>query len=551
MKHFSNWHQLIQRGLFMAMGYSETSYERPWIAVANTWSELNPGHCHLRQVAEAVKRGIWQAGGTPVEFNTESICDAMSLKRKYHLPIRDQIAFSTAHMLRAHTLAGVVFLSGCDKNVPGQLMAAAEVDMPCIFVTGGTMLPGKFRGQDIVCCTDGRRLIGEYEKGNISEQEYLRLIDELYPGVGACGTMGTANTMQAMTEALGLSLPGSANVPAVSARRYWFAEEAGRRIMDLVKQGITSRTILTKAALRNAITVLMAMGGSTNGILHLTAIARKAGISMDLETFEEISSVTPFLCDIKPSGAWTVRDFDEAGGVAVLEKELEPLLDLSVMTVTGKTLGENLKAIPRSQGTVIRRREEPIHPDGGIVVLRGNLAPEGAIIKKSAVRKELYKHTGPARVFDTYAEFEAMMHSGKVDFTAEHVVIIRNEGPRGAPGMPEILIPPNLYRHGLQDCVIITDGRTSGTQQGRLVVHVSPEARVMGPIGLLRNGDLVTLDIEARTLSVNLTPEELETRKADWSAPEYDDKSEWLRLYQKFASSASQGAMIDFDQEDR
>lgn len=543
-KKYANWHHLVQRGLFLAMGFSEVSYKKPWIAIANTWNELNPGHSHLRSVAEAVKRGVWQMGGTPLEFNTGSICDGMSLEKRYHLPVRDMIAFETAHLLQAHGFAGCVFISGCDKNVPGQLMAAADADMPSIFITGGTMLPGRFRGEDIVCCTDGRRLFGEFEKGDISPAEFDTLIDCTHPGVGACGTMGTANTMQAMAEALGMCLPDSASVPAVSAKRYWFAEEAGRQIMALVENKITARMVITRKGVENAIAVLMAMGGSTNGILHLTAIAKRAGVDVDLAAFSEISSRVPFLCDVKPSGRFTVKDFADAGGVRAVQKELAPLLHLDAMTVTGKTLGENLIGWERPSGNVIRSAADPLSPDGGIVALHGNLAPQGAIIKKSGVERHLYRHRGPARVFERYKEFEAMMHSGEVDFTPDHVIIIRNEGPRGGPGMQEILIPPNLYRHGLQDSVIITDGRTSGTQRGRLVVHTSPEAAAGGPIALVATGDMVSLDIDARNLSVELSEAEMEERRRRWQRPPQAKGSLWLELYGRQAMSAVEGAGI-------
>ena len=545
-KNYKTWHHLVQRGLFMAMGYSETSYEKPWIAVANTWSELNPGHYHLRNLAEAVKRGVWQAGGTPVEFNTGSICDGMALDKRYHLPTRELIAFETAHLLKAHGVAGCVFISSCDKNVPGQLMAAASVDIPSIFVTGGSMLPGRFKDEEIVCCTDGRRLFGDYEKGVLTRDEFEELLNSTHSGVGACGTMGTANTMQSLTEALGLCLPGSAIVPGVAAKKYWFAEESGRQIMHLVQKGITARKILTPQAFENAVRILMAMGGSTNAILHLIAVARKAGVCMDLEMFDRLSAQTPFLCNVKPSGCYNVKDFADAGGVPALQKAIASLMDLSVLTVTGKTLGENLAEIPEKETDVIKSADHPLSRDGGIVVLKGNLAPGGAIIKKSGVSPNLYRHRGPARVFDRYKEFESIMHDDRIDFTADHVVIIRNEGPRGGPGMQEILIPPALYRHGMEDLVIITDGRTSGTSAGRLVVHACPEAATGGPLGLIRSGDVIELDIEAKSLIVDLSEKALTERKKGWKWRAENQESEWLRLYQNLASSAMEGAVISF-----
>jgi dihydroxy-acid dehydratase len=530
----------------MAMGFSEVSYERPWIAVANTWSEANPGHYHLRDLAEAVKRGILQAGGTPVEFNTLSICDGMALDKRYHLPARELIAFSTAHFLEAHNFAGCVFLSTCDKNVPAQLMAAARVDLPSLFVTGGSMLPGRFKDEDIVCCTDGRRLFGEFEKGTLSEQEFLELLNCTHAGVGACGTMGTANTMQSLTEALGMCLPGSAILPAVSAAKRWLAEESGRRSMTLVKEGLTVRKILTPAAFENAARVLMALGGSTNAIIHLTAIAREIGLRLDLDFFRRMSTGTPFLCGVKPSGSFTVRDFAEAGGVPALQQELGTLLHQDAMTVTGKTLAENLAGRPPKKGKVIADIESPICHDGGIIVLTGNLAPEGAILKKSGVRSDLLQHRGPARVFESYLDFERLMHQGHVDFRPEEVLVIRNEGPRGGPGMQEVLIPPALYRQGLEDMVIITDGRTSGTSRGRLIVHASPEAAIGGPLALIQNGDIICLDIEKATLYVELQENEWIARKAAWSPPARRPQRDWLGLYQRLATSATYGAGMDW-----
>ncbi len=546
VKKYPTWHHLVQRGLFMAMGFSETSYERPWIAVANTWSEANPGHYHLRNLAEAVKRGILQAGGTPVEFNTLSICDGMALDKRYHLPARELIAFSTAHFLDAHAFAGCVFLSGCDKNVPAQLMAAARTDLPALFVTSGSMLPGRFQEQDIVCCTDGRRLFGEFEKGALSEDEFLELLDSTHAGVGACGTMGTANTMQSLTEALGMCLPGSAVLPAVSAAKHWFAEESGRRIMGLVRENLTVRKILSPAAFENAARVLMALGGSTNAILHLTAIARETGLRLDLDFFRRISAETPFLCGVKPSGSFTVRDFAEAGGVPALQWELGALLDGQVMTVTGRTLDDNLVGRLPKKGRVIADIGDPLGADGGIAVLKGNLAPEGSIIKKSGVRRDLMRHRGPARIFESYRDFEHLMQGGIVDFRPEEVLVIRNEGPRGGPGMQEILVPPALYREGMEDMVVITDGRTSGTSRGRLIVHAAPEAAVGGPLALIRNGDMIRLDIGKAVLDAELPEKEWQARKGAWSPPASRPQRDWLGLYQRMAASAAEGAGIDW-----
>ena len=352
--------------------------------------------------------------------------------------------------------------------------------------------------------------------------------------------------MQSLTEALGLCLPGSAVVPAVAAKKYWYAEESGRQILHLVRNGTTARKILTRETFENAARVLMAMGGSTNAILHLIAVARKAGIGLDLERFDRLSTETPFLCNVKPSGRYTVKDFADAGGVPAVQKAVAALLDLSVTTVTGKTLGENLAQIPEKKTDVIADAAHPLSRDGGITVLKGNLAPDGAIIKKSGVSPDLYRHRGPARVFDRYKEFEAMMHGDTIDLTADQVVVIRNEGPRGGPGMQEILIPPALYRRGLQDLLIITDGRTSGTSAGRLVVHAAPEAAAGGPLGLIRTGDIIALDIAAKSLTVELDEKVLSERKTEWRRQPAQPESEWLQLYRNLACSAAEGAVIAF-----
>lgn len=544
-KKYTNWHHLVQRGLFLAMGFSEVSYKRPWIAIANTWNELNPGHSHLRAVAEAVKRGVWQMGGTPLEFNTLAICDGMSLKKSYHLPVRDLIAFDTARLLQAHDFAGCVFISGCDKNVPGQLMAAAEANFPSIFITGGTMLPGHFRGEDIVCCTDGRRLFGEFEKGEMTSAEFDTLLDCTHPGVGACGTMGTANTMQAMAEALGMCLPGTASEPA------------GLGQALLVRRGSGPPDHASREGWNHRADHRQPEGGGErnrrshgHGRLHQRHPAphrdRAAGR--------------------RARGSGRVLRDQQPHTVSLRRQALRPFHRQGFRGRgwgSGGTEGAVRAAPPRRRhGDRQDARREPdrlavdagrgyplphgfaLSPDGGIVALHGNLAPQGAIIKKSGVPRHLYRHRGPARVFDRYKDFEAMMHSGEVDFTPEHVIVIRNEGPRGGPGMQEILIPPNLCRYGLQGSVIITDGRTSGTQRGRLVVHTSPEAAAGGPIALVADGDMITLDIDGRSLSVELDEAEMATRWRHRRRPSRERGSLWLELYRKQALSAVEGAGI-------
>jgi len=541
------WNELIGKGLFTAMGFTKRDYDKPLVAIANMWSEVNPGHYHLRQLSEAVKRGVWQAGGTPVEFNTMSICDGIALDKRYHLPARELMAFSTEVMLKAHPFKGCVFLSTCDKNIPAQLIAAARVNIPSIFVTGGPMMPGTFKGEDIVCCTDGRRLFGEYLAEKLSEDEYKILTESTHPGVGACGMMGTANTMQIIVEALGMSLPGCATVPAVAAKKYWYAEKSGLQIMYLIKNKITPSKIMSYNAIKNAIRILMAIAGSTNAVVHLLALSRALGIKIDLSTFERLSKTTPYICNIKPSGKYTLLDMELAGGLPAVQKNLEKLLNLDVLTVTGKSLKENLQKniyikIKKSKNMddVIRPVDKCISPQGGIAVLYGNICPEGAIVKQSGVKTDKLKQIGTARVFDSYFEFEDKALSVKEN----DIVIIRYEGPRGGPGMREILISPLLHSKGLSEVPIITDARTSGSSKGTLIVHVSPEAYVGGNLAIIEDGDQISIDIPNRRIDVILTKREINNRKRKWNPPQKEINEGWLNIYHKYAKSASEGATV-------
>lgn len=548
MPKVDNWRAVRREWLFYSMGYTEYSARRPLVAIVNSWSELNPGHYHLREVASAVKRGVWQAGGTPLEFNTASICDGFALDKRFVLPFRDLIAFSVEMMLRAHEFDGAVFLSTCDKNVPAHLMAAARVNIPSIFVTGGPMLPGRFQGKDVVCCTDGRPMIGAYMAGEMSDEDFRIFSLNSHGGVGACGMMGTANTMQCLVEGLGLSLPGCASTHAVSPHKYRLAEESGRKIMELIHKGIRPSDILTEEAFINAIRLLMALGGSTNGILHLLAISRAAGRPLDLETFERISCSTPFLTNVRPSGKYTLRDFDEAGGVPAVMKQLEPLLNKKVMTVTGKNLEENLANIKPQVGDVIYSLEEPLRKDGGIVILKGNLAPEGAVVKQSAFPAKRFQHTGKARVFNSIKEVENGLAEGKLNLHDNEVLVLRYQGPKGAPGMPEIHIPPIFYARGLQDMVIVTDGRTSGSTRGPMVLHIAPEAADGGPLAIVQDGDLIKLDVHKRTIDVLLSEAEIEERLKMWTRPSLENDpfvKGWIRQYVAWVSSSSKGAFVD------
>lgn len=505
---------LLRRGLVKSMGYTDADLERPIVGVINTWAETNPGHFHFRQLAEAVKRGVWAAGGFPLEVNTLSICEVFFDISS--LIYRNLLAMTTEELIARHPFDGVVLLGSCDKSVPAQLMAAVSANKPMIFLPGGPMLPGSYKGEPLVCGTDSFKLWTRHLAGEIDAEELHNVEGCLYGSAGACPIMGTANSMQTATESLGLTLPGSASAPAVSAEKLRFAEESGRQIVTLIERNIRVRDILTIDALENCITVLMASGGSTNLLIHLTAIARRAGIALPLSLFQEIGEKTPLLVNVKPSGTGSVGvEFHQAGGVASLMKELEPLLHPDVLTVTGRTLGENLanRDKPYHRGT-IAALDTPLAPGGGIAVLRGNLAPRGAVIKRSAA--SIMKFRGEARVFDTLAAAEAYLLDEHSDMDENKAVILRGYGPKGAPGMPEfgnyLPIPPKLYKRGIKDYVRITDARMSGGAFGTVVLHCCPEAAAGGPLGALRDGDIVRLDVEKGILEVELSDTEIAAR---------------------------------------
>ncbi|ATW23485.1 dihydroxy-acid dehydratase [Candidatus Formimonas warabiya] len=552
MNKIENWRSLRRELLFYSMGYTKSTARKPLIAIVNSWSELNPGHYHLRELAAAAKRGVWQAGGTPLEFNTVSICDGFALDKRYNLPFRDLIAFTIEMSLRAHEFDGAVFLTTCDKNVPAHLMAAARVNLPSIFVTGGPMLPGRFQGKDIVCCTDGRPMFGKYMTGELNEEDFQEFCLASHGSVGACGMMGTANTMQCLVEGLGMSLPGCATSHAVSPSKYRLAEESGRQIMELVARKITASAVMTKEAFDNAIRLFMALGGSTNGILHLLAIAKEAGCSLQLENFESISNETPFLCNVRPSGKYTLRDFDEAGGIPVMMKHLEPLLNTEVMTVTGKALKDNLANIRPKSNDVISGLNDPLSNNGGITILKGNLAPGGAVVKRTAFPKNRFIHKGRARVFDSLIKVEEGLENGTITLDQSEVLIIRYTGPKGGPGMPELHISPIFHAKGLQDMVIVTDGRTSGSTKGAMILHVVPEAADHGPIAAVQDGDMIELNVYDHRINVLIPEEEILNRLhslGDFKEENDSFSTGWMRLYQAMVSSASEGTIMSVDNE--
>ena len=539
-----------RRAIYKANGYTEEDLRKPHIGVVNTWNEAAPGHFHLRGIAESVKVGVWQAGGTPFEFGTISTCGspcvgAENKALRYELVIRDIIAGSIEIVAMEHMFDGLVLLSSCDSIIPAELMAAARLDIPSIVVTGGPMLPGKYHGRDIVMSELDEAFLGGIEAGKISEKEVLEMEDVVCPGPGACPLMGTANTMQILSEALGMSLPGSSTVPAVSAHKLRVAKESGRQVVELVKKEIRPSRIMTEETLANAIVVDLAIGGSTNAVLHLLTLAQELGIELCLDEFDRLSRRTPCICAVIPNGPYTVVDFHEAGGVPALMKELRDLLDLSCFTVSGKTLGENLEGARISNEKVITRRNDPVYKEGGLAVLRGNLAPGGAIARPTSFKKEMLRHEGPAKVFD--CDEDALKAIYKKEVKRGDVVVIRYEGPRGAPGMREMMLSADalvgmeLDKH----IALITDGRFSGFNRGAAVGHISPEAMVGGPIAVIKNGDIIEIDIPKRCLNVHLTDEEIKSRLRSWRPSEPKVKRGVLTIYSRLVEQADKGATIN------
>ncbi len=535
------------RGLFKAMGLTDEDLSRPLIGVANSWNECVPGHIHLLRLGEAVKAGIRAAGGTPLQFNTIGICDGITMgHRGMHasLPSREIIANSVELMAEAYQFDGIVFVCSCDKIVPGMLMAACRLDLPSIFVTGGPMLPGCYRGRRIAL-NHLYEAISLVKTGKMTLKEFKEMEDSTFPGPGSCAGMYTANTMQCIVEALGLTLPYGATIPAVDAARVRLAEQAGRRIVQMVKEQLTARKIVNEKSLENAIRVDMALGGSTNTVLHLTAIAYEAGVSLPLERFDELSRSTPHLCEMNPAGPHFMVDLHYAGGIPALLAELSPLIHGECLTVTGKTVAENLKGVRVKNREVIKPLDAPVHPEGGIAVLKGSLAPLGAVVKQSAVRAEMLSFKGEAEVFD--GEEEALKAIFKRPETLKgKVLVIRYEGPKGGPGMREMLAATAAVRGlGLEtELALVTDGRFSGATAGPCIGHVSPEAAEAGPIGLVENGDPIEIDIPARRLDVKVGARKLRERRRRWRPPKPRFTRGYLAIYAKMVSSAAYGAVI-------
>lgn len=541
------------RSLFNALGYTKEEMKKPMIGVVCSYNEIVPGHINLDKIAEAVKMGIAEAGGMPVEFPAIAVCDGIAMGHtgmKYSLVTRDLIADSTECMARAHQFDGLVMIPNCDKNVPGLLMAAARVNIPTVFVSGGPMLAGKVRGEKR-SLSSMFEAVGEYEAGKINMEELKLYEENVCPTCGSCSGMYTANSMNCLTEVIGMGLPGNGTIPAVYSARIRLAKMAGYAIMDMIEKNIRPRNIMTEAAFRNALTVDMALGCSTNTMLHLPAIAYECGIELKVENANEISAKTPNLCHLAPAGYAYMEDLNEAGGVYAVMKELSKknLLDLSGITVTGKTMEENIAHARNKDEEIIRPIDKPFMPIGGIAVLKGNLAPDTGVVKRSAVAPEMMVHEGPARVFDCEEDAIAAIKGGKIN--PGDVVVIRYEGPKGGPGMREMLNPTSaIVGMGLGSTVaLITDGRFSGASRGAAIGHVSPEAAVGGPIALIEEGDIISIDIPNYSLNVKLSDEELEKRRKAWKPKKRTDLDGYLVRYRALVTSGNRGAILELPKD--
>jgi dihydroxy-acid dehydratase len=540
---------MAYRSWLRSEGFTPEVFDgRPVIGIANSWSELTPCNLHLRGVAEAVKRGVWQAGGFPLEFPTMSLGEP--IMRPTAMLFRNLMAMEVEELLRANPLDGVVLLSGCDKTTPAMLMAAASVDLPAIMVTGGPMLNGKFRGADVGSGTHVWRFESELAAGRMTQDEVTAAESGMARSCGHCMTMGTASTMACMAETLGMQLPGSAAWPAVDSRRIQTAQRAGQRIVALARTELRPSAIMTRQAFENAIVVNAAIGGSTNAVIHLLAIAGRLGIPLSLDDFDELARPVPTLVNLMPSGQYLMEDFCYAGGVPAVMRELGDLLHTGHVSVTGQTLAENISDAECWNRDVIRTVSEPLQPPGtGTAVLRGNLCPGGAVIKQSAASAQLLKHRGQALVFDSIEEYHAAAPDPELPVTESTVLIVRGAGPRGYPGMPEVgnfVLPTRMLERGVTDMVRISDARMSGTAYGTVVLHVSPEAAAGGPLALVQSGDWVELDVPGRTLTLEVSEDELAGRRLAWTPPEPAYERGYARLYVEHVQQADQGADLDF-----
>ena len=538
------------RSLLRATGLTAEAMQKPFIAICNSYTDVIPGHVHLRKVADIVKKAVIKAGGTPFEFDTIGICDGIAMGHtgmKYSLPSRELVADCVETMVNAHRFDGMVCIPNCDKIIPGMMMGALRCNIPTIFVSGGPMRAGKMpdgRIVDLISVFEG---VGAFKAGKISEEQLEEISCHACPGAGSCSGMFTANSMNCLTEAVGLGLPGNGTVLADDPERKKLWRKAGKRIVEMVQEDLKPRDIVTKESLDNAFAVDMAMGGSTNTVLHALAVAHEAGVAYDLDRINEISKKCPNICKVSPNSSYHIEDVDRAGGISAILREIAKipgLINVKCPTVTGKSIGKNIAKAETRDLDCIRPLSNPYSPEGGLFILRGNLAPDGAVIKTAGVDPKMFKHEGPAVIFESQEDACEGILAGKVQ--AGNVVVIRHEGPKGGPGMQEMLGPTSyIMGQGLGDKVaLITDGRFSGGTRGACIGHVSPEAADGGPIGLLRDGDVISIDVLARKLEVKLPDDELARRRQAWRPPEPRFKTGWLARYIRFATSASTGAVL-------
>ncbi|GCE22189.1 dihydroxy-acid dehydratase [Dictyobacter kobayashii] len=539
---------LQSRSVLRSLGWSREFFTgKPVIGIANSWSELNNCNSGLKAVAEAVKRSVIAAGGLPLEFNTMSLGE--ELMKPSAMLYRNLLAMELEETLRAYPIDGVVLLTGCDKITPAQLMGAASANLPAIQVCAGPRIAGRWRGHEIASGTELWHYLDKYRTGGITEQDWQELEEHYACGIGTCNTMGTASTMTVLSEALGMMLPGTATIAATDTRRLAAAEASGRRIVELVQQDLRPAQIMTRAAFENALRVYTSIGGSTNAVIHLIAIAKRLRVPLTLDDFDTFARTTPMLLNVQPSGAKLLHDFDAAGGMPALMHEIRDLLHLECLTVTGQALQETVDAVSYRDAAVIFSRHEPLAPSGSIAVLRGNLAPRGAVIRTTTASAQLKQHSGPALVFENYTDLLARIDRPDLPVDANSVLVLRNAGAVGVPGLPEwgsIPIPEKLLRQGVQDMVRISDSRMSGTSSGTVVLHVTPEAAIGGPLALVQDGDIIELDIEQRTLTLHVSEEELQRRRSDWMPPRQMHGRGYPRLYAEHVLQPDEGCDFDF-----
>lgn len=541
------------RSRMMQLGYAEEDFVgKPVIGILNTWSELNTCHSHFPERVKDVKRGVLQAGGFPVEMPSLSVDE--SFTKPTSMLYRNMLAMETEEMIRSHPLDGVVLMGGCDKTTPGLVMGAISAGVPMIYLPAGPMLSGNYAGKVLGSGSDAWKYWDERRAGNVTDEEWRGVQGGIARSAGVCMTMGTASTMTAIADALGITLPGASSIPAVDSEHQRMSAACGRRIVEMVSEDLTPNQILTAAAFRNAAIVAMATGCSTNAVVHLIAMARRAGVPMTLDELDELGRVTPLIANVRPSGKdYLMQDFFYAGGLRALMKQLESRLDCSVLTVTGRSMGENLEGAKVYNDDVIRSLDNPVYAEGSLAVLRGNLCPDGAVIKPAACDPKLHVHQGPALVFDSYPEMKAAIDDENLNVTPDHVLVLRNAGPLGGPGFPEwgmLPIPKALIKKGHRDMVRISDARMSGTSYGACVLHVAPESFVGGPLALLKTGDIVRLDLPQRRLDMLVSEEEIARRRAAWQAPAPRYERGYGYLFSKHVTQADQGCDFDFLQTD-